>query len=422
MAVTASPRSLRNEPSSRPRQATDQPARTWSDRARDLLASPLADYLLIATVSAILLALGFMMVVSASSVVGERRFGDPYYFAQRQAVFLGVGLVMAWSLSRRSLAALRALGWVGLCLAVVLLSATFVPGLGINVNGNRNWLQLGTSILRIQPSEFAKLAMIVWGATVLASKQKLLDQPRHLLFPFVPTSMLLIGLVAMENDLGTAMVMSAIMMAILFCVGAPKRVLAALVLGGVAVVGIMVKVSANRSGRLSQFASGEQSQQVERAMYALASGGWWGRGLGQSRQKWGSLPEAHTDYVFAVLGEELGLVGTLLVVGLFLALGALGLRVALRSDKPFARYAAAGITCWFLVQASINILVVLNLLPVLGVPLPLLSYGGSALLANLLALGVLLACARNEPDARRVLARRSQTPRPRLSTVVDGGR
>ena len=135
-------------------------------------------------------------------------------------------------------------------------------------------------------------------------------------------------------------------------------------------------------------------------MFAIASGGWWGVGLGGSRQKWGSLPEAHTDFIFAVLGEEFGLFGSLVVLALFGVLGYAGIRIATRSDDPFARYAAGGVTCWFMVQALINLAVVLRLLPIAGVPLPLVSYGGSALIANLLAVGVLLGCARREPDAR----------------------
>jgi cell division protein FtsW len=222
------------------------------------------------------------------------------------------------------------------------------------------------------------------------------------------------------------MVMGAMMMFILFVVGAPFRVIAGFLgVVAVAVVGL-VATSGNRMERIFGFLNPDTdalgiNQQPIRGAFALASGGWWGLGLGASRQKWGMLAEAHTDFIFAVVGEELGVMGTLAVIGLFVVLGYAGFRVALRSDSAFSRYAAAGITFWFMVQALVNIAVVLRLLPVFGVPLPFISYGGSALLANLAALGVLLNCARNEPAARALLAqRRSNRSRAKVSTVVQG--
>jgi cell division protein FtsW len=153
-------------------------------------------------------------------------------------------------------------------------------------------------------------------------------------------------------------------------------------------------------------------------MFAIASGGWWGVGLGASRQKWGSLPEAHTDFIFAVLGEEFGLFGSLVVLAMIGILGYAGIRIAIHADDLFVRLAAGGVTTWFMVQALINLAVVLRMLPIAGVPLPLVSYGGSALVANLLAVGVLLAGARREPEARKLLARKAMRPQRRMSTVV----
>ena len=164
------------------------------------------------------------------------------------------------------------------------------------------------------------------------------------------------------------------------------------------------------------------NHQPIKAIFALASGGWWGLGLGASRQKWGGLVESHTDYMLAVIGEELGLVGTLVVLILFLVLGYAGLRIAMRSDDRFCRFTAAGVTSWFMIQALLNIAVVLRMVPVFGVPLPLLSYGGSALMANLMALGVLLACARNEPDARALRQRRRRRPKKSLVTTATAER
>jgi cell division protein FtsW len=212
---------------------------------------------------------------------------------------------------------------------------------------------------------------------------------------------------------------------VLWIVGAPMRIFASIGIVGLLGVVFLFVTSPNRMTRLFAFLNPTADQsganlQSTVAMQGIASGGWWGVGLGASRQKWGSLPEAHTDFIFAVIGEELGLFGSLAVLGLFLVLGFAGLRIASRSDDKFSRYLAAGITSWFMVQALINLGVVLRLLPIAGVPLPLLSYGGSALMSNLIAVGVLIACARNEPAARKALDRTPKPMRPEMTTVVDG--
>ncbi|OYN88332.1 putative lipid II flippase FtsW [Parenemella sanctibonifatiensis] len=406
------------------RRGTDQSSRGRGGFVSAALAKPLADYYLILGAAVLLLALGTMMVLSASSVFAMVNYGDAYYFVKRQLVFLVVGLVAMWWLSQSSVKRLRVLAWLALFAAIGLLILTFTP-LGVNVNGNRNWVQFGTSLLRIQPSEFAKLAMIMWGADVLARKDKVLDQPKHLLFPYLPVAAVLTGLVVAQRDLGTALVMGAIMVGLLWVVGAPKRVLFGIGLVGAAGVAAMVIASPNRLRRILAFINPSEGElagnyQALQGMYSLASGGWWGQGLGQSRGKWGSLVEAHTDFIFAVIGEELGLIGSVGVLALFLALIFGGLRVAQRSTDKFCRYAASGVTIWFGFQSLVNIAVVLRLVPVMGIPLPFLSYGGSALLANLLALGVLLACARNEPAARRAIqhARDPHRPRPKMTTVI----
>lgn len=409
---------------------TTQPSRTRVFGRDGVLATvlnqPLTSYYLVLVSASLLIGLGLMMVLSSSSVYAQVATGDPYYIVKRQAVFLVVGVLGTLWLTRLSPVTLRRLGWVGIFLAFALLLLTFTP-LGHDVNGNRNWLQFGNSLLRFQPSEFAKLAIVVWGADVLARKEKLLRSARHILFPFVPICLALIGLVMAQHDLGTAMVMGAMLMAILFVAGTPLRILFAMLAAVAGAVVALVITSGNRMDRILGFLNPATdslgiNQQPLRAVFALASGGWWGLGLGHSRQKWGMLAEAHTDFVFAVIGEELGLLGTLLVIGLFLVLGYGGFRVALRSDLAFARYVAAGVTAWFMIQALVNIAVVLRMVPVFGVPLPFVSYGGSALLANLAAVGILLACARHEPAARKLLEQRrnAKGSRGRLSTVVQG--
>lgn len=404
---------------------------SFADTASGWLAHPMADVVLVVVPTAILLGLGALMVWSASTVFAYRQFDDAYYFMKRHLVFLVVALVAGFVASRVPTERLRSLGWVAYGLAGLLLCLTFVPGLGYGVGGNNNWINLGgpDSMIRLQPAELAKLALVAWGSAVLANKRKLLHEPKHLLVPFVPFSLLLIGLVVLQHDLGTAIILGALMLAILWCVGASWKVLAAMV--GMIAVAAAVLVTANRSriDRILGFLDPTSdptgiNHQPLQALYGLASGGWLGVGLGRSRQKWGSLAEAHTDYVLAIIGEELGLIGTLLVLVLFVVLAWAGVRVALRSSTFFTRLVASGITAWLLMQASINVLVVLGLLPVLGVPLPFLSYGGSALLANVTAVGVLVACAREEPDAKAWLRRRRKTARPRrrLSAVLPGRR
>ncbi|HEY9294689.1 MAG TPA: putative lipid II flippase FtsW [Microlunatus sp.] len=394
------------------------------DWIRTTLDKPLASFHLVLASAGMLIALGMMMVLSSSSVYARESEGDAYYYLKRQAVFLVIGLIGAFVLTRMSRSVLRVIGWFGLFISAALLILTYTP-LGVTINGNQNWLQFGSPMLRLQPSEFAKLAMIVWAADVLARKDKLLEQPKHLLIPFLPVTGLLILLVVFQGDAGTAVVMAGIVAGVLWVVGAPMRIFATIGLAGIGGVVALFISSPNRMGRLFAFLNPSAdvagaNLQATVAMHGIASGGWWGVGIGNSRQKWGSLPEAHTDFIFAVIGEELGLFGSLAVLGLFLVLGYAGLRIATRSDDKFSRYLAAGVTSWFIVQALINLGVVLRLLPIAGVPLPLLSYGGSALMANVFAVGILIACARNEPAARKVLSRTQKPAHPKMSTVVDG--
>ena len=399
------------------------PGRALALWLRAVLDRPMTSYHLVLGSVALLLVVGLMMVLSASSVNAYLTTGDSYYYVKRQLIFLGIGVVGAVVIMRLPLATLRWVSWVGMGLAVLLLVLTYTP-LGMTINGNRNWLSTGVAGFGLQPAEFAKLAMIVWGADVMARKQKLLDRPFHLLVPFLPGALLVIALVVFQGDAGTAVVLAGIVAGMLWIVGAPARVLAGLGgLGFLGVVGLFV-TSPIRMRRLAAFLDPTVNvnginDQAQAGMFAIASGGWWGMGLGASRQKWGSLPEAHTDFIFAVLGEEFGLFGSLVVLALIGLLGYAGFRIASRSDDPFSRYAAGGVTCWFVVQSLFNLAVVLRLLPIAGVPLPLVSYGGSALIGNLLAVGVLLGCARREPAARALLAARRGGDQPRV-TVTTG--
>jgi cell division protein FtsW len=327
---------------------------------------------------------------------------------------------------------LKVVGWVGLLVCLVLLALVMTNRFGVEIWGNRAWLAFGP--IQVQPSEFTKVAFILWAASVFASRQRSLNRPMRLLVPYLPGAVIVMGLVAAEQDIGTLLVIAVIVMLLLWFVGAPGRIMAALTgIGAVGLAGFLAvealvlhkmthvcRIAAwsnNLFGSHLPVSSCTLSDQPLNALYGFASGGWWGVGLGASRQKWGGLYNAaFNDYVLAVVGEELGLVGTLLVIGLFCVLGFAGLRVARASDSLFRRVVAAGLTGWLLVQAGVNVLVALELMPVAGVGLPFISYGGSGLLADLAAIGILLALARQEPAAAAVLARHGG--KPRLTGVV----
>jgi cell division protein FtsW len=410
MTVLTSPRTVRSESRNK-------------GLIRHALDTPLASLYLVLTTTGLLIGLGVLMVLSASSVYAEVNYGDPYYFARRQVMFLAIGLGLAWLLTRVSPRLVRSIGWPALVVTLILLILTFTP-LGVTVNGNRNWVQFGSSWTRLQPSEFAKLSLLLWGADQLTRKEKLLDRPKELV-PYLMFSGAVIGLVLLQKDVGTAMVLSLMVSLVLFLAGTPLRLLVAGASGTGLLIAAMTVFSPNRMSRIVGFlnptsdSEGINAQPL-RAMYALASGGWWGVGLGNSKQKWGMLVEAHSDYVFAVIGEEFGLVGTIVVIFLFAVLVATAFRIAVRSDNPFCRHLTAGIGAWFLIQAALNMAVVLRLLPVVGVTLPFVSYGGSSLLATMAAVGLLVSCARQEPAARKVLARRRGASKARVTAVVDG--
>ncbi|MHA6759260.1 putative lipid II flippase FtsW [Streptacidiphilus sp. PAMC 29251] len=384
------------------------------------LERPLTPYYLILGSSSLILVLGLVMVFSASQIEA-RNLGLPFtYFFIKQLTAVSIGAVLMYVAARLPVRLLRALAYPLLLGVIGLLLLVAVPGVGKAVNGNQNWISLGGSF-QIQPSEFAKLALVLWGADLLARKQqlKMLDQWKHLLIPLVPMGVLLLTLVLAGGDMGTAMIICALLFGLLWISGAPMRMFAAV--GGIA-AGIGTLLIAFVPHRLDRFqcigitslpADGSCWQAFQGAA-SLAGGQLFGRGLGASVEKWGQLPEPHTDFIFAVTGEELGLAGTLSVLALFAALGYAGIRVAGRTKDPFIRYAAGGATTWIMAQSMINIGAVLGLLPIAGVPLPMFSYGGSALLPTMFAVGMLLCFARSEPGAKAALAARNKKTRGRL--------
>lgn len=389
---------------------------SWLGALREALDRPLTTYYLLLSASALLLTIGLVMVLSASSVFSYRATGDSYTIVRRQLLWVVVGLLGAFVASRVSTTWVRRLAYPAFLVSLLLLGATAV--FGVEINGNQNWLALGP--LQIQPSEIAKLSMIVWAANIYANKERRLGELHHVVVPVVPGLFLAVLLVVLGKDLGTALVLAAILVGLLWVVGAPARlfVISSLIVGVGALV--LAGTDPERAERITTFVDPFQDfhssgWQSAHGLFAMSSGGVFGQGIGASQQKWGALPEAHTDYIFAVLGEELGLVGTLLVIALFLTIAFAALRIARHTTEPFVRYAAFGIVVWLIGQMIINVGMVLALLPVIGIPLPLVSYGGSSLLPTLAALGLLVGFARREPAAARALAQRRKARSAGLS-------
>ena len=342
---------------------------------------------------------GLVMVLSSSSVEALANYGSSWLFFNRQLLWTILGLLAMAAASRFDYRHLQR--HVGLLLVVSagLLALVLVPGVGIAANGSTRWLGFGS--LRFQPSELAKLAILVYAADVLTRRAPLIGDWREVLRPVALVFCFFAALVMLQPDMGTTIVMSILTGTVLFVGGLRMRHLAVVGTAGLAAGTVLAVIEPYRRARLMSFVdpfSAVHAQaggyQVAQSLIALGSGGWTGVGLGAGRAKWLFLPNAHTDFIFAVIGEELGLIGCALVVFLFGALTVFGVRTALRAPDRFGTLLAAGITGWVVGQALVNIGAVTGLLPVTGVPLPFVSFGGSALLFTMAATGVLLNVAR----------------------------
>jgi len=377
------------------------------------LQRPLTSYHLIAGSSLLLLFLGLVMVFSASSVRSYASFGSSYTFAAKQGTFIAMGLPLMWAASRLPVRFWRMAGYPLLLASVVLLVAVLLPAIGKEVDGARRWIPLPGG-LNLQPSELAKLALVLWGSDLLVRKKRLLGDWKHLFIPLVPVTCLVLALVMLEPDMGTTMATTVVVVALLWVIGTPLRYFAVFLVTLVSLAAVLAVAEPYRMARLVGFIDPcadhhrlDGGFQACQGLLAMGSGGIFGVGLGASREKWaGGLPNAHTDFVFAIIGEELGLLGSLTVLALFATLVYGGIRVAKRTTDPFSRLVAAGITTWLGAQATINIGAVVGLLPITGIPLPLVSFGGSSLLLTLVAIGMLLSFARSEPGAPEALAAR----------------
>ncbi len=383
------------------------------------LDSPLSTYYLLIAATVALLAIGLVMVLSASSVGAMSRTGTPYAIFVNQARFAVVGVVCAVIASRVPVDTWKRVAVPLLVTAMTLQLLVFTP-LGESVNGNRNWLKLG---IQFQPSELGKLGLVLFGASVLYAKRRLLHEWKHAVVPVIaPFGILLVGLVMAGHDLGTSLVLLLIMGALLWSAGVSGKLFAVAGAGAAGLVALLVVTSNNRMDRLASFVNCEDVQnqcwQSQHGKFALADGGLLGLGLGGSREKWNWLPEPHNDFIFPIIGEELGLGGTLIVLVLFACLALACYRIVMHTSDMFVRVATAGVMAWVLGQAIINIGAAIGVLPVIGVPLPLVSSGGTSLVTVLIALGMVASFARSEPRCRKALAARPRLLQRSLSVLA----
>jgi cell division protein FtsW len=351
-----------------------------------------------------LLAFGLVMVLSSSSIEDGASAGHDFFSSfVRQGLYALIGVPLLLIASRMPIGFWKKWAWPAVLGTGALQLLVFIPGLGLSFQGNQNWIKIGA--FTGQPSELVKLALILWVSWILARKRSLLDDWKHVFLPIAPVVGVAIGLVLLGRDLGTAIIMGMIVLGCLFYAGVRLRIIGvALVVAGL--IGLLfAQVGSSRTSRISAFLSGctrasdyrVDCWQTVHAWWGIASGGIFGSGLGESKVKWSWLPDADTDFIFAIIGDELGFIGAVLVLALFVVLTIAFVRIIRTSRDPFAKIVTSGVMVWLIGQAFVNIAVVLGLLPVLGVPLPLISAGGSSLISSLVAIGVVLSFARHQP-------------------------
>lgn len=374
---------------------------------RPLLAHPTAPFYVLLSGMGVLIFMGLLMVLSASGVRSYANSGSSFVILFRQLIWFSAGLCLGYVAFKMPTKGWRKISPILLISSAAMLALVFVDGIGLEINGNRNWIHLGP--ITIQPSEFSKIALIIWGAFILAKVERgefLRNQGTGALisgFGFIAI-LILVG-----KDIGTVMVLTLILLGILFISG--ERIPKLLLIGGICLAAIIAlallrpTLLLRLTAFLDPFSAAHYrglGWQPAHSRMALATGGIFGVGLGGSRQKWGNLgPEAHTDFIFAVIGEEIGLLGTTIVLAAFFMIAWAGIKIAISTRDAFSRYAVAGVTIWIIAQASINIGSVTGVFPVVGLPLPLVSYGGSALISSMVGLAFLLGVARRDPEAKR---------------------
>jgi cell division protein FtsW len=344
-----------------------------------------------------LVGIGIVMVFNTSYFFAGERFGDPYQVFRKHLVSVLLGVLCCAGVSRLGSRTFERMAYPALALATIALLAVLVPGLGLVRGGARRWIGLG--VLNVQPSEFAKIAVVLYLAHSIVRKAERIRTFAVGVLPHVIVVGFLVALVVVEPDFGTAALLGLILVAMLFAGGVRWRDLALPLLPALPLVAYAISSSPYRLRRVLVFLDPWQHPrdagfQLVQSFLAFGSGGLLGSGLGESKQKMFFLPEAHTDFIFAVIGEEFGLLGTLVLVAIVALLAVRGFRVAFRHPTPFGRLVAFGVTLLLVLQAGVNMAVVLGLLPTKGLALPFVSYGGSAMLGGLTSAGVLIALSR----------------------------
>ncbi|WP_417398521.1 putative lipid II flippase FtsW [Glycomyces mayteni] len=389
---------------------------------RGLLDRPLASYYLLLSSAGLLLTIGLVMVFSATMVESYEATGNAFAVILQQVIWAVVGLVCFWVAQRLPARTYRALSRPLLVVAILLglflvvMSMTQGKNDDSGIATDNLWIHIGP--VQFQPAEVAKFALLLWAADSLVRLGPRIASWRDLAIPMFPIAGLLMIIIGYA-DLGTMLIIVAMFIGLLWASGVPLRILG--VLFGTALVGsvLLIAFEGYRMERIISFSRPEDfadtwGYQAIQGYYAIADGGWFGLGLGESRQKWEWLPNGHNDFIFALIAEELGVVGCLVILALFGVLVYTGFRIARRSDDAFRSLVAAGVTIWIAGQAFINIGGVLGLIPMTGVPLPFISDGGTALVVVLAAVGMLAGFARAEPDAAQALRARNPSRLVRL--------
>jgi cell division protein FtsW len=349
----------------------------------------------------LLLTIGLVMVFSASSIEAALAHEPVWAPGAQQLVWAGLGIIAMLIALRLPVGVLRRWSPIALIGVFVLLLAVLVPGIGMRINGARQWFNLG--VAHLQPSEVAKLVFALWGAHVLALRERYMTT-RSLLVPVLPVFVLLSLTLILEPDFGSVVSLGLVLAGLLWGAGMPLKYFGGFTLISAALIAILIRAAPYRMARITSFLHPfadptDTGFQAVRGMYALATGGFWGVGLGNSAMKWDLLPHAESDYIFAIIGEELGFLGCLVVVVLYGVLAYAGFRIARRSTDRFIQLASVAITVWLIGQATMNMGYVVGLLPVTGVQLPLISAGGTSLVLTLFIVGLLARFARAEPAA-----------------------
>lgn len=369
------------------------------EKAKVLFSNSKLDFGML-TIIIVLLCIGLVMVSSASSYLALTSYNDSNYYLIKQLQFAILGVIAMLIISKIDYRVYKKFSYLFFIISIILLAAVLIPGIGVEVNGATRWLGFGETF-RFQPSEIVKISLVFAISTYIATNYKKTNSIKGYIIPFLMLAVVVI-IMFLQNHMSGTLVMMVAALSIIFASGIKikLRYIIPLIIIAVVALGIFILAEPFRINRILSFANPEQdikdgNWQAAQSLYAIGSGGLFGRGLGQSREKYSWLPEAQNDFIFSVLCEELGLVGAVIVLGMFIFFIYRGYKIALTCKDMYGSLIATGITSVFAIQILVNIAVVTCTMPVTGMPLPFFSYGGTALCINLCAMGILLSISRN---------------------------